>query len=78
MGLSKKGYEFYEKNILVVLEAKGSVTMGELCYELRSIKQGRYPISENRIKFFLRYMRAEGKITYLNVQGKRPIWSIKI
>jgi hypothetical protein len=77
MGLSKKGYEFYEKNITAILTARGGITMGELLYELRRIPQGRYPIAENRIKFFLRYMKAEGKITY-NFEGKRPLWSLKI
>jgi len=75
MGLSKRGRNWYISNIVKILEKEKRVTTRELLMKLSTIPQKKYPIQEERIISFLRYLRAIRVITYHKEKGSRVgVW----
>ena len=73
-GLSKRGREWYIKNIMKILEKEKQLTTKELLFKLSQIPQRKYPIQEERITYFLKFLRAKKVIKYKKDNSRRGIW----
>ena len=70
-GLKASTRKWYEEEIMKVLKKNGKVSVGEIMQELRKNPQRRYPIQEERICSFLKFLRACGRVSYTKSSSRR-------
>lgn len=79
MGLALSTREFYISEILKVLRKYGKVSTTTIIYEMRKNPQRRFPLTEERIVSFLKYLRATDQVIYhRNYPNKKSSrWEVK-
>jgi len=70
-GLAKSSRLWYETEIMRILKIHGKVSVAFILQEMKKINQHRYPIQEERVVAFLKYLRACGRVRYLKSDTRR-------
>lgn len=69
--LAKSTRRWYLEQILKILKEKKVTTSAVIISELRKLGNRRFPIQEERILAFLKYLRAIGKVKYIPSKNRR-------
>ena len=78
-GLSKSTRDWYCSEIIKVLKKYKKTSIGMIIGEMRKLDQRRYPIQEERIVAFLKYLRMMGIVKYEKspVRAISSKWSVE-
>lgn len=63
-GLAQSSRDWYCEHILEVLRKHKKASIQTIIDELRHLKQNRYPLQEERVVHFLKYLKAIGLVKY--------------
>jgi len=70
-GLASSTRKWYVEQILKILKERKQASAKAIILELRRLDNKRYPIQEERILAFLKYLRAIGKVKYIPTEDRR-------
>ena len=70
-GLAESTRDWYCEQIKRIIRKYGRASVATIVAEMRKIGQNRYPIQEERIVAFLKYMRAKGEVQYHKSETRR-------
>jgi len=69
--LSKQTRKWYYNKILKTLQLNNKMSHKEVIFQLKKLKNKKYPIDRYVINYFLRLLKQEGKLNYIPSTQKK-------